>query len=80
MGYQVIRTAIQVVGCNNVFASLNNVLQSVCDGCGSRCYGKSGYTTLKGSNTVFENSLGRIGQSTIDITGIAQPKTVGSVL
>ena len=80
MGNQVVRTTIQVVGRNDMVASLHDVLQSVGDGSSTRGDSQSGYTTLEGSHAVFEYTLRRVGQATIDITCIAQTKAVGSML
>ena len=61
-------------------ASLHNVLQGVGDGGSTRGHSQSGHTTLKGSHAILEDSLCRVGQAAIDITGIAQTEAVGGML
>ncbi len=43
-------------------------------------HGQSGHTAFKRRHAVFQDSLRRIGQPAIDISGIAQAETVGGVL
>ena len=80
MGNQVIGTAIQVVGSDDMIAGLHNILECVCDSRSTRGNSQSGYTTFEGSYSVFEHALSRVGQTTVDVTCIAQTKAVGSVL
>ena len=54
---EVERAAIKVVGCYHMVAILKDVLQSVGYGSSTRSNCESGYTTLKGCNTIFEYSL-----------------------
>ena len=63
-----------------MIACLHDVLQGVGDGSSTRGDGQSGYTTLKGSHTILKHTLSGVGQTTVDITCIAQTETVGSVL
>ena len=74
------RTTIQIVGCHNVVASLHNVLQCISDSCSTAGHSQTCHTTLKGCHTVLKYPLRRVGQTAIDIAGIAQAKTVGSML
>jgi hypothetical protein len=80
MGYQIIGTTIEIVGSYDMITSLHNVLQGIGDGSSTRSYSQTGYTTLEGSNTILEYTLSRVGQTTIDVTCIAQTETVGSML
>ena len=80
MRNQVVGTAIEVISSNDMITGLHNVLQGVGDGSSTRGHSQTSHTALEGSHTVFEHTLGRVGQAAIDITCIAQTKTVGSVL
>ena len=80
MSNKVVGTAVEVVCCHNVVASLSDVLQSVGDGSGSRGHSQSGHTSFEGCHAVFEDGLSGIGQTTVDVTCITQAKAVGSVL
>ena len=80
VGYEVERASIEVVGSNDVVASLNDVLKSVGHGGGTRSNGQTCYTSLKGCNAVFKHTLCRVGQTTVDVAGVAQAEAVGSVL
>ena len=80
VGNQVVRATVEVVGSHDMVAILHDILQGIGDGSGTRGHGQSGYTTLEGCDTVFEHTLRRVGQSTVDVTGIAETETVGSVL
>ena len=80
MGDEVVRTAIQVVGSYDVIASLHNILKRVSDGSSTRCDSQSCHTAFEGCYAVFENSLCRVGQTTVDITCIAQAEAVGGML
>ncbi len=80
VGYQVVATAIQIVGCHDVVTILQYVLQSVSDSCCTTGHCKSCHTTLECCHAVLKHTLCRVGQSSVDVTGIAQSETVGSVL
>ncbi len=80
VGNQVVGTTVQVVGCYDVVAILCNVLQSVGDGSGTRCHSKASYAAFKSSYTVFEHALGGIGQTSVDVTSVAQTKAVSCML
>ena len=80
MGNQIVRAAIEVVGSNDMIASLHDVLQGIGNGGSTRGYGQSCHTALEGSHTIFEHTLRRVGQTTIDVAGIAQTETVGRML
>ena len=80
VGDKVVGSAVEVVSCHNVVASLSNVLKGVCDSSSTACYSQSGHTPFKRGNTVFENSLSGVGQTAVDVTRIAQSETVGCML
>jgi hypothetical protein len=61
-------------------ASLHNVLKGVGDGSSTGSHSQTGHTAFEGGNAVFEHALGGVGQTTIDISGIAETETVGGVL
>ena len=71
---------VEVVGSDDVVAILCNVLQGIGDGCGTGGHGQSCNATLKGSHAVFEHTLCGVGQTSVDVTGIAESETVGSML
>ena len=56
-------------------ASLNDILQGIGDGSGTRGYSQTCYATFKSSYAVFKHTLCRVGQTTVDITCIAQRNT-----
>ena len=80
VGYEVERASIEVVGSYYVVAILQDVLQGIGHGGSSRSYGKTSHTTLKGSHTVFEDTLCRVGKTSVDVACVAQTEAVGSVL
>ena len=80
MSDEVISTTVDVVGCYDVVAVLKDVLQSVGNGGSTRSDSQTSYTTLEGSHTVFEYTLSRVGQATIDVTCVTESEAIGSVL
>ena len=80
VGDEIERTAIEIVGCHDVVASLCDVLDGIGDSGGTTRHGESSHTALKCSHTLFEHTLSAVGQSSVDITCITQTETVGSVL
>ena len=80
VGDEVERTAIKIVGCYDVVACTNDVLQCIGDGCCTTGYCQACYTAFERCNAVFKHALCGVGQTTIDITCIAQTEAVGSVL
>ena len=80
MSDEVISTTVDVVGSYDVVAILKDVLQSVGNGGSARSDSQTSYTTLEGSHTVFEYTLSRVGQATIDITCVTESESIGSVL
>lgn len=63
-----------------MIACLKDILQSISNGGCTRCYGQSRNTTLQRSNSLLENALRGVCQTTIYITRIAQTKAIGRVL
>jgi hypothetical protein len=63
-----------------VVAVLKDVLQSVGNGGSTRSDSQTSYTTLEGSHTVFEYTLSRVGQSTIDISCVTEAEAISGVL
>ena len=80
MSDQIEGTAIEIVGSHDMIAYLQDVLQGIGNSRCSRSDSQSGHTTLQGCHTILEHTLCGVGQSTVDITRIAQTKTVGSML
>ena len=77
---EVERTTIEVVGCNDVVAVLYDVLESVCYSCCTRSDCQASYTTFEGCYTILEYTLGRVGQTTIDVTCVTKTEAIGCVL
>ena len=80
VGDEVERAAIEIVGSHDMVASLHDVLQGVGDGSGTAGHGQSGHAALKGCHAVFEHALGGVGQTAVDVAGIAQTEAVGGML
>ncbi len=80
VGDEVVRTAVEVVGCDDMVAILHDVLQGVGNGCSTRGDGKTCHTTFERCDAIFKHTLCRVRQTTVDITGITQSETVGGVL
>ena len=80
MGDEVERAAIEIIGSHDMGARQQDILQGQRDGSGTRSHGQSSHTALEGSHPILEHTLCGVGESAVDVTGIAQAKTVGSVL
>ncbi len=61
-------------------ACLSYVLQRIGDSCGSACHCQACHAALESCHAVFEHTLSGVGQSPVDVAGIAQSEAVGSVL
>jgi hypothetical protein len=61
-------------------ACLHNILQGIGDSCGTTGNCQTRYATFKGCHAILEHALCAIGQSSVNITGIAQAESVGSML
>ena len=80
MRNEIVATAIQIVGCHDVVACLDDVLQRIGDGSSSAGNSETSHTSLEGSHAVFEDALCGIGQTAIDVACIAKAEAVGCVL
>ena len=80
VGDEVERTAIEVVGGYQMVALEQDVLQCIRDGSSTRGDSQSGYAALKGCNTILQHSLRGVGQTSVDVSCIAQAEAVGSML
>ena len=80
MGYQIERTAVEVVSSHDMVAVLRDVLQGIGDSGCTRGNSKTGHTTLEGSHTVLKHALGRVCQSSVDITCITKTEAVCRML
>ena len=71
VGNEVVTATVEIVGCHDVVAVLQHILQGVSHCCcaGSHC--KTSYTAFQSGNSVFENALGGIGQTTVYIACVA---------
>ena len=71
VGDEVVTATVEIVGSYDVVTVLQHILQGVshCGSTGSHC--KTSYTAFQSGNSVFENALGGIGQTTVYIACIA---------
>ena len=77
---QVVGTAIKVVGSYHMVAVAGHVLKRISNSGCARGHGQAGYTAFKGGHAVFKDTLGRIGQTTVDVACVTQTEAIGSVL
>ena len=77
---QVIRPSIQVVSRHDMVAWAEDVLQGIGYRRSTGCHGQRSYAAFQGCHTGFEHSLCVIGKTSVDISCIAQSKTVGRML
>ena len=61
-------------------ACLKDILKGIGNGCRSRSYRQSGYTTFQYGHPFLKNTLCGVGQSSVDISGITKPEAVGRML
>ena len=61
-------------------AGLCDVLQGIGDGGSTAGHSQSGHSALEGSHTLFEHALRGVGETSVDVSGIAQTEAVGSML
>ena len=80
MGYQIVGAAVEVVSSHDVVTGLRDVLQGVGDRSSSRSDCKTSDTAFKSCHTVFEDALGGIGKTAVDVAGVAEAEAVGRVL
>ena len=77
---EVERAAVEIVGRDEVRAGQQDVLQGVGDGGSTAGYGQTGHAALEGSHAVLKDALRAVGQTAVDVAGVAQAEAVGSVL
>lgn len=77
---QVESTTVNSALDNHVVSAAGKSRDGVSDGCGTGSDGESGNATFEGSDTFFENALGRIGDAAVDVTGVLQGETVSGML
>ena len=80
MSDEVERASVEIVGSDDVVSDLQHVLQSVGDRCCSAGYGEGCHTAFDGCYALLKYVLGRVGETAVDIAGIAESETVGGVL
>ena len=80
VGNEVVGSTIEIVGSDDMVTSLSDVLQGIGNGSSTRGNSQACYTTLESSDAIFEYTLSRVGQATIDITCITKTETVGGML
>ena len=72
MRQQIVGSAVYIICRNNVISLFCQVLDRIADGCCSAGYCQSCGTALQCRNTLFEDTLGRVAQTAVDLTGIFQ--------
>ena len=77
---QIVGASVEIVGCHHVVTVACHILQGIGDGGGTGSDGQSGHAPFEGSHALFEHALGGVGESSVDIAGIAQSETVGGML
>ena len=77
---EVERAAVEIVGRDEVRAGQQDVLQGVGDGGSTAGYGQTGHAALEGSHAVLKDALRAVGQTAVNVAGVAQTETVGCVL
>ncbi len=80
VGDEVVCAAIEIVGCNDMVATEDDILKCVCDGCCARGYCQTCYATFECCDAVFKNALCRVGQAAVDVAGVAEAEAVGGML
>ena len=80
MRNQVEGTAIEIIGSHNMVAHSKYILQGIRHGRRTGSHRQTSHSPFESSDTRFENSLCRIGQTTINIPGITKAETVCRML
>ena len=80
MGDEVVGAAVEVVGSHDVVSCLCYVLQGIRDGGGTRGDCQAGHAALEGCHAVLQHALRGVGQTSVDVAGVAQSEAVGGVL
>ena len=74
------RAAIEVVGSYDVVACMGHILQGIGDGGSSTGHGQCCHASFQCGYALFKNTLGGVGEATVDVAGIAQTEAVGCML
>ena len=77
---QIVGSAVDGLGGDDVVPGLGEVEYGVGDGRGSGCDGESGASSLEGGDPLLEDLLGRVGQTAVDVPGVLESETVGGML
>ena len=77
---QVVGATVDGLLGHHMVAGLSERLQGIGDGSSTGGDGKTCHATLECGDTVLEDALGGVGQTTVDVTGVGKAKAVGSVL
>ena len=77
---EVIGSAVDGLGGYDMLPAFGKSLNGVVYGGGTRRGCKGGRATFKRGNAAFENILGRVGQSAVNVAGVPETEAVGSVL
>ena len=77
---QVVGATVNGLLSHHVVTGLGKSLQGIGDGSSARGDGKTCHATLECGDTVLEDTLGGVGQTAIDVTGVGKTKAVGGVL
>ena len=80
MLYQIIGTAIEIVGRDDMVAIAGNILECIGHSSGTRGHSQSGHSALQRSHPVLKHALGGVGETPVDVASVAQAKTVGRML
>ena len=77
---QVVRATVDGLLSNHVITGLGKCLQGIGDSGSAGSNGEAGHAALERGDTVLKDTLGGVGQTTVDVTGIGKAKAVGGVL
>lgn len=77
---QVVSTTVDGVCCYHMITSISEVCDSVGHCCCTGSNGEATYSTLEGCDTILEDTLCGVGQTTVDVSGILKVETVGGML
>ena len=80
VGQQIAGAAINGLLGHDVLALLGQCLNGIGDGGGAGGNGQTGSTLFQGSNALFKNLLGGVGQTAVDVAGSGQAEPVGGIL
>ena len=75
MRQQIVGAAVNIICRNDMISLFCQVLDRVADSCCATGYRQSCGTTFQCCNTLLEDALCRVAQTTVDLTGIFQSET-----